>query len=291
MSTCAPPSPRPSSTSVFGQDLRHAVDARVERLHGELDLADRLRASGRGTRRRRPRRARAAISATVVPSNCFSSGDCTSCTVMRAQLPNDAGLLQLFAELRCGTPGRRRPRACAAFDLSSNTRFQRRKGGEREGVAHVDLARQRQRRGLRPRAARDQRRGPAAAMSRTASGMSSRSNMRDERDRPAALGEHEVEQLELRLVQHADLLRHRDLDRALAAFLERVAVGLQLLAAGVAARQRPALVAEVLVQQRAREAEGAGIDRFAEQCRSARFPRRWPRAPSTPRPSRNGGTG
>ena len=76
---------------------------------------------------------------------------------------------------------------------------------------------------------------------RTASGMSSRSNRAMKVTGRPLSREQEVEQLELRVVQHADLARQRDLDRALAALAQRVAVGLQLLAAGVAAGQRPAL--------------------------------------------------
>ena len=134
---------------------------------------------------------------------------------------------------------------------------------ERERIAHVDLARQRQRRGLRPCAARDQR---CAFAERGAHRLGDvvAVEHRDEGDRPRALGEHEVEEFQLRLVHHADLLGHRDLDRALAAAAQRVAIGLQLLAARVAARKRAALVAEVLVEQRAREAEGAGVHRLAQ---------------------------
>ena len=140
----------------------------------------------------------------------------------------------------------------------------RRESGEGEGVAHVDLAGERQRRSLRPCAARDERR---ASLERGAQRLRDVVAVEhgDEGDRPAALGEHEVEQLELRLVHHADLLRHRDLDRALAALAQRVAVGAHLVLARVAAGERPALVAEVLVQERAGEAEGAGVDGLAQQ--------------------------
>src|SRR5207245_516977 len=130
----------------------------------------------------------AAISATVLPSYFFKCADLTSCSVMRAQLPNDAG------------------------------RF-----GQVVAVEHVDEA-----------------------------------------DRAAALLQHEAEQLHLRLLHHRDLARHRVLDRALAALAQRVAVGLDLLAAGVAAGERAAAVAHVLVEQRAREAERARIDRFSQ---------------------------
>src|SRR3989441_12702256 len=63
---------------------------------------------------------------------------------------------------------------------------------------------------------------------------------RDERDRPPALLQHEVEELELGLLQDRDLARHRELDRSLAALAQRIAIRLQLLAARVAARERPA---------------------------------------------------
>ena len=79
--------------------------------------------------------------------------------------------------------------------------------------------------------------------------------------------EQEVEQLALVLLEHADLAGQRDLDGALAALLELVGVGLQLLAAGVAAGQRLALEAHVLVERRRGEAQRAGIDRLADQAR------------------------
>ena len=86
----------------------------------------------------------------------------------------------------------------------------------------------------------------------------------------AANGEQAVVQAtelhpDVRLVHDADLLGHRDLDGAFAALAQRIAVRLHLLAACIAARQRPALVAEVLVEQRAREAEGARIHRLTQK--------------------------
>lgn len=138
-------------------------------------------------------------------------------------------------------------------------------GGEGEGVAHVDLARQRQGRSLRARAARDHRRRLAQGRPHRLGDVVAVEHG-DEGDRPAALGEHEIEQLQFRIVHHPDLLGHGDFDRALAALFQRVAVGLQLLAARVAAGERPAGVAHVLVEQRAGKAERAGIDRLSKQC-------------------------
>src|SRR6185503_13067335 len=164
--------------------------------------------------------------------------------VSEIDIPVDRGLRGLRGVLEYTLPGRER--------------------GEGERVAHVDLARQWQRRGLRPRAARDEGRAlPERGAQRLRNVVAVEHG--DERDRPAAFGEHEVEQLELGLVHHADLARHRDLDRALAALPERVAIGLELLAARVAARQRPALVSEMLVQQRARETERTLIDCFTQK--------------------------
>src|SRR5213075_596556 len=77
--------------------------------------------------------------------------------------------------------------------------------------------------------------------------------------------EHEVEELELRLVHHADLLGHGDLDRTLAALAQRVAIRLDFFLARVSAGERAPLVAEVLVQERAGEAEGAGVHRLTEE--------------------------
>ena len=100
---------------------------------------------------------------------------------------------------------------------------------------------------------------------RSASGRSSRSNMAMKVIGRALSVEHVVEELDLGILEHRDLARHRDLDRALAALLQRVAVGLELLAARVAAGERAALVAEMLVEQRAGEAERARVHRLAEQ--------------------------
>src|SRR5207249_7655709 len=124
--------------------------------------------------------------------------------------------------------------------------------------------RERQRRGLRPRPARDERRRLAQRVAY---------RLRDvvaveegqERDVLAALAQQEVEQLVLFVVHHRDLAGQRDLDGALAPLLEGVGVGLELVAAGVAAGEGPALVADMLVEDGRREAEGAGIDRLAEQ--------------------------
>ena len=80
-----------------------------------------------------------------------------------------------------------------------------------------------------------------------------------------ALAQQEVEQLVLLVVHHRDLAGQRDLDGALAPLLEGVGVGLELVAAGVAAGEGPALVADMLVEDGRREAKGAGIDRLAEQ--------------------------
>jgi hypothetical protein len=137
--------------------------------------------------------------------------------------------------------------------LSSNTRFH-------DGNA----ANERQRRGLRARAARDHRPRPGERGAHRFRDVVAVEHG-DEGDRPPALLQHEVEELQLRVVHHAELLGHRDLDRAFPSLAQRVAAGLQLLAARVAAGERAALVAQVLVQQRAGEAEGARIDRLAEQ--------------------------
>jgi hypothetical protein len=88
---------------------------------------------------------------------------------------------------------------------------------------------------------------------------------RDEGHRPRAFLDQQLQELQSVVLEHRDLPRERDLDRALAALLERVGVGLQLGAARVAAGERPALEAQVLVEDRAREAERAGVHGFAEQ--------------------------
>ena len=140
----------------------------------------------------------------------------------------------------------------------------RREGGEGERVVHVDFARQRQRRGLRPRALGDHRRGAAQRVAHRLGDVVA-VEQGDEGHRPAALGQQEVQKLALVLLEHADLAGQRDLDGALAALLELIGVGLQLLAAGVAAGQRLALEAEMLVERRRGEAQRAGIDRLADQ--------------------------
>ena len=59
---------------------------------------------------------------------------------------------------------------------------------------------------------------------------------------------------------------------------------------GIAAGERPPAETQMLVQDRAGEAECAGVHRLARAARgSSRFPPPSPRAPSTPRPSRSGG--
>jgi hypothetical protein len=70
--------------------------------------------------------------------------------------------------------------------------------------------------------------------------MSSRSK-RARKSRAGCSRAGEIEQLVLLVVHDGDLARERDLDGALAALLERVGVGLELVAAGVAAGERAAL--------------------------------------------------
>ena len=140
----------------------------------------------------------------------------------------------------------------------------RREGGEGERVVHVDFAGERQRRGLRPRALGDHRRGAAQRVAHRLGNVVA-IEQGDEGHRPAALGQQEIQQLALVVLEHADLAGERDLDGALAALLQLVGVGLQLLAAGVAAGQRLALEAHMLVERGRGEAERAGVDRLADQ--------------------------
>ena len=128
----------------------------------------------------------------------------------------------------------------------------------------MSTSRERQRRGLRPGALGDHRRGAAQRVAHRLGNVVA-VEQGDEGHRPAAFGQQEVQQLALLLLEHADLAGERDLDRALAALLQLVGVGLHLLAAGVAAGQRLALEAEMLVERRRGEAERAGIDRLADQ--------------------------
>src|SRR5206468_2385861 len=58
-------------------------------------------------------------------------------------------------------------------------------------------------------------------------------------------------------------------DCTFAAPLEHIRVCLELLASGVAASERPALKSHMLIEDRAGEAEGAGIDGLGEQRRDA----------------------
>ena len=135
-------------------------------------------------------------------------------------------------------------------------------GGEGERVAHIDFAGQCQGRGLRHRAGVG---AGAPACFRTSLGEVVALEQRQERHRPPALGEQHRQQLFFLVVHQPDGLGQRDLDRALAALVQHIAIRLQLLAAGVAAGQRPSLMAEMLVQHGGRKTEGAGIDRFAKQ--------------------------
>ena len=173
------------------------------------------------------------------------------------------GLLQLLAEL-VAEGGIGVDRGLGRLRLVDEHAVPAREGGEGERVAHVDVARQGQRRSLGPRAARDQRRGlPQRVAHRLRDVVAVEE--RQEGDVLAALAQQEVEQLVLLVVHHRDLAGQRDLDGALAALPERVGVGLELVAAGVAAGERAPLEADVLVEDGGREAEGAGVDRLAEQ--------------------------
>ena len=100
-----------------------------------------------------------------------------------------------------------------------------REGGEGEGVAHVDIAGQRQRRGLRPGALGDHRRGAAQ---RVAHGFRDIVTIEqgDEGDRAAALLQQKVEHVALLVIEHADLARQRHLDGALAHLFEHIGIGL-----------------------------------------------------------------
>ena len=172
-------------------------------------------------------------------------------------------ILQLFAELVA--EGR-----VAVDRLLRLLRFvreyalPRRKRGKRKRAVHVDLAGERQRRGLRPRALGDHRRRTSQGVAHGLRNIVA-IEQRDEGHRTAAFVEQEVEHLALFFLEHGDLPGQRDFDRALVLFPEHVRVRLQFGAAGVAAGQRPPAEAEMLVEDRARESEGAGIHRAGEQ--------------------------
>src|SRR6185436_10757888 len=100
---------------------------------------------------------------------------------------------------------------------------------------------------------------------------------RNEGHRPAALVQQKVEQFALVFLEYRDLAREGDFDGALVLFPEHVRVGLEFGVVGIAAGQWPPAVAEVLIQDGAGKAKGAGIHRFAEQgfdlCGFGRFRR------------------
>ena len=137
-----------------------------------------------------------------------------------------------------------------------------REGGERERVAHIDIAGQREGRGLRHGAGIGT--GAAACLG-AGLGQVVALKQREERDLAAAFLQQQREKVFLLLSQHADRLRQRDLDGALPRLVQRIAIGLQLGPARVAAGERPRLIADMLVQHRRRPAERPGIDRFAQQ--------------------------
>ncbi len=77
--------------------------------------------------------------------------------------------------------------------------------------------------------------------------------------------EQQIEQFVAIVLQHRNLACQRYFDRAFIARFQQTRVRLVFLAAGVAAGERFAAVAHVLIEQGAGKAEGAGIDRFTQQ--------------------------
>ena len=244
------------------QDLGHPIDARVERLQrelilqviGERHVEERIHAIHAALGGDVGHRASLEVLQLGRPD--FMHGDALPIAERRRALQI---LAEGGAERRIAIHPRLR-----ALRLVDEHALPRGKRGEGEGIAHVDLARERKRRGLRPRAFRDQRPCLGECLAHRF-GQVVAVEHGDEGDRPLAFVQHELEQLKLRRVEHRDLARHRELDRALAPLAQHVAIRLELFAAGVAAAERSALIAEVLVEQRAGKAEGAGVHRNGEQ--------------------------
>src|SRR6267378_4142503 len=212
MSRCAPPSPSPRRTlrSLSSSAIRSARvfhDCTVNSFSRSSSSVKSSSASTPSTPRS------AAISATVLPSYLFSPADLTSCTVIRAQSAKEAGRFRSclnwflkFTSLYTAD--------CAALDVSSNSRFHDGNAPNANGLRMVSsrVSGSGEVCGRAPRDHRPHLRHRLAQRVRQVVAV----EHRDERDRPPALLQHEVEQLELRLLKHCDLPRHRELDRTLA---------------------------------------------------------------------------
>ena len=83
--------------------------------------------------------------------------------------------------------------------------------------------------------------------------------------RTRAFSQHEVEQLGFLIGYNRQVLVERDFDRSFAQFPKCIGVGLEFFAISQAARQRPALVTDMLANPGQREADSSGGDRFFKQ--------------------------
>ena len=174
MSRCAPPSPSPRRTlrSLSSSAIRSARvfhDWTVNSFSRSSSSVTSSSASTPSTPRS------AAISATVLPSYLFSPADLTSCTVIRAQSAKEAGRFRSclnwflkFTSLYTAD--------CAAFDVSSNSRFHDGNAPNANGLRMVSsrVSGRGEVCGRAPRAIIGR---TFAIVSRSASGRSSRSNI------------------------------------------------------------------------------------------------------------------
>ncbi len=119
---------------------------------------------------------------------------------------------------------------------------------------------------LRHSAAAHQRLGPVERF-QTGVGIVVAAEQRQPGRGPPARAEQHVEKFILVLRKDSRRPGQRDFDRTAAQLAEHAGVGLEFVAAGVAASERAALVADMLRQDGGGEAHRAGADRFAQQRR------------------------
>ena len=244
------------------QQFGHAVDARVERRHGEFEFE----VVGQGQVEEGIDAVLALRTADLRHRHAFETLEFRRAHFMQGNaLPVAEGhwILQFLPELVAERVVAI-DRLLRLFRLVLEYPLPRRERRKRERAVHVDFARERQRRSLRPRALGDHRRGATQRFTYRF-GYVVAVEQRNESDGAPALVEQEIERLALVFLEHADLPRERHFDRALVLFPEHIRIRLQFVATGIAAGQRPPAVAEMLVQDRAGKSESACIHGAAEQ--------------------------
>ena len=177
--------------------------------------------------------------------------------------------LHLLAE--CGAEIRIPVEGLLLFDRLVEGRLPARQVGEDERFAQVDLDDERPAGDLRDGAALKQRLHRPQRVQRGI-GLVVAVEQRQPRHGPAALGEQHVQQRVLGLVHDRHVVGQRQFDHALVQLAQRVAIGRQLVAAGLPAGDRPALIADMLRHVGGRKSECArGHRLFDERLDPGRF--------------------